>query len=247
MQLYNFRLSGLGYSLNPVKLLVFIAINFFPNFYLFADQEKSEVSELTSTKVGVVRIIGPGVFDYQSKDYLIRMRAWGVAFPERGQPGFEEAISFTEQKLLDSNLTIQIKKEFDRQNLKVVEVFTQPDQVNFSRDSIEKGIGWHNEDESMRNGAFVIAQLKAKRRELGLWKYGRSYGNAPKDKEIPIPLLRSMIGRNPFSSSINYWVTTFGKVHRPSCSFYERGRGELSRRPTGTNCRICGGTSPKSK
>ena len=51
--------------------------------------------------------------------------------------------------------------------------------------------------------------------------------------------------QNPFSGGIKFWVTSFNKIHRPECSFYERGRGEYSRRPTGTDCRICGGTNPK--
>ncbi|MEK9772564.1 MAG: thermonuclease family protein [Opitutae bacterium] len=201
--------------------------------------------ESVAAKIGVVRIVEPGLFDYQSKDYLVRMRAWGVTFPNRGQPGFEEAIAFTEEQLLDRNLTIELRAEFDRQNLKVVDIFTGPEKVNFSRECIENGMGWHNEVESMRNGAYAIAQLKAKRRELGIWKYGNSYQVLPHDKDIPTPLLRSMIEQNPFSSSLNYWVTTFGKIHRPGCSFYERGRGSLSRRPVGDNCRICGGTNPK--
>ena len=40
---------------------------------------------------------------------------------------------------------------------------------------------------------------------------------------------------------INYWVTSLGKIHRPGCSFYERGRGTLTQTPRGQNCRICGG------
>ena len=151
------------------------------------------------------------------------------------------------EELLDRNLTIEVKREFDRNNLKVVEVLWGPDKRNFSRDCIGKGIGWHDEEETGRLGTFVISEAKAKRQEIGIWKYGENFQDLPFDKKLPAPFLRSIIEQNPFSSSINYWVTSFGKIHRPSCSFYQRGRGKLSRRPTGTDCRICGGVNPRKE
>ena len=33
-------------------------------------------------KKGIVRVLEPGVFDYQSEKFVIRMRAWGVNFPQ---------------------------------------------------------------------------------------------------------------------------------------------------------------------
>ena len=48
-----------------------------------------------------------------------------------------------------------------------------------------------------------------------------------------------------FVPRLNYWVTSFGKIHRPGCSFYERGRGSLTSKPNGSDCRICGGRNPK--
>ena len=49
----------------------------------------------SKAKGEIVRVIKPGVFDYQTKDFMIRMRAWGVGFPQRDQPGYNEAITFT--------------------------------------------------------------------------------------------------------------------------------------------------------
>ncbi len=201
-------------------------------------------SNESSRVLGVVRIIQPGVFDYQSRDYLVRMRAWGVEFPLRNQPGYNEAIHFTEKNLLNKNLEFVLKQEFDLQNLKVVDIYTGVSKENFSQLAIEEGIGRHIESETDRNGKFSIAQLKAKRKALGIWKYGDLFQQKSSQFDVPHPLLKTVVEQNPFSPGLNYWVTSFGKIHRPECSFYERGRGELSRRPTGSDCRICGGTKP---
>ena len=199
----------------------------------------------TPQKVGVIRVLEPGVFDYQSSDYLVRMRAWGVSFPTRSNAGYKEAIRFSEDLLLDTNLSITVKKEFDLQNYKVVDIFLPSYSKSFSTLCIEKGVGWHNEKETNRHGVFVISQIKAKRQNLGVWKHGLPTEDQAQKNSIPTPVLKSMIGQNPFAGGIQFWVTSFNKIHRPGCSFYERGRGEYSRRPTGTDCRICGGVNAK--
>jgi hypothetical protein len=204
-----------------------------------------DTNKTASLIQGVVRVVQPGVFDYQSSEYLIRMRAWGVGFPKRNQPGYNEAIHFTEKKLLGTSLGIKIKQEFDLQNIKVVDLYLERENENFSQLAIGTGIGWHIENETGRHGAFVISQLKAKRNKLGIWNYGDLFQQNLSQGEIPHPLLRNMVEQSPFNPGLNYWVTSFGKIHRPGCSFYERGRGQLSRRPTGNDCRICGGTKPR--
>ena len=210
-------------------------------------QSFSEVNAENATpqKRGVIRVLEPGVFDYQSSDYLVRMRAWGVSFPTRSNPGYKEAIRFSEDLLLDTNLSITVKKEFDLQNYKVVDIFLHPYSKSFSTLCIEQGVGWHNEKETNRHGVFVISQIKAKRQNLGVWKDGLPSEGQVLENTIPTPVLKSMIGQNPFVGGIQFWVTSFNKIHRPGCSFYERGRGEYSRRPTGTDCRICGGVNAK--
>ena len=210
-----------------------------------ADGRSFDANKTASAIPGVVRIIQPGVFDYQSYEYLIRMRAWGVGFPQRNQPGYNQAIHFTEKKLLGANLQIKMKQEFDLQNLKVVDLYIERENENFSQLAISTGIGWHIENETGRHGTFVISQLKAKRNKLGIWNYGDFFQSNLTQHEHPLPLLRNMVEQSPFNPGLNFWVTSFGKIHRPGCSFYERGRGELSRRPTGNDCRICGGTKPR--
>ena len=208
-------------------------------------QIDEDTGKLTAKKIGVIRVIEPGIFDYQSADYIVRMRAWGVSFPSRSNPGYKEAIQFSEELLLDSNLSISVKKEFDPQNYKVVDIFIHAQSKSFSTLCIEQGIGWHNEKETSRHGVFVISQIKAKRQNIGIWKHGIPPDEQATGRSIPTPILKSMIGENPFAAGMKFWVTSFNKIHRPGCSFYERGRGEYSRRPTGTDCRICGGVNAK--
>jgi hypothetical protein len=238
MQLFNLPIVTLGIC-NYFLLLISLFVGALPTFGETVKQVESNSSQ---PKKSIIRVIKPGIFDYQSNEYLIRMRAWGVGFPARDQPGFNEAINFTETKLLNASTTINVKSAFDAQNLKVVDILIGEDQISFSQEAITQGIGWHLEKETNRHGVFIISQIKAKRKNLGVWKHENSYNQHEIQPSVPVPMLRSMIGQNPFSASIQYWVTSFGKVHRPECTFYERGRGELSRRPTGKDCRLCGGT-----
>ena len=126
----------------------------------------------------IIRVIQPGVFDIQSQDFLIRMRAWGVEFPKRGQPGYEAALAFTEKKLISTVPRISIKREFDDLNLKVVDIELLDQKVNFSKEAILLGIGWHNETETGRFGPYLMAQLKAKRLKTGIWSTGFAYSSA---------------------------------------------------------------------
>ena len=193
----------------------------------------------------IIRVIQPGVFDIQSQDFLIRMRAWGVEFPKRGQPGYEAALAFTEKKLISTVPRISIKREFDDLNLKVVDIELLDQKVNFSREAILLGIGWHNEKETGRFGPYLMAQLKAKRLKTGIWSTGFAYSSAM-GSVSPQPKLPTLYDRRQgYIPSLSFWVTSFGKIHRPGCSFYERGRGILTSKPSGTDCRICGGRYPK--
>ena len=200
----------------------------------------------SEAKGEIVRVIKPGVFDYQTKDFMIRMRAWGVGFPKRDQPGYNEAITFTEQKLLSTLAEIEIKQEFDLQNIKVVEILTINGKMNFSREAISLGIGWHLEKETNRYGPFLLSQLKAKRLNLGIWSTNFNYQQIQSPSALPTPRLPGMISnQRSFVPTLSFWVTSFGKIHRPGCSFYQRGRGNLTSKPQGIDCRICGGRTKK--
>ena len=200
----------------------------------------------TSAPPQIIRVIQPGVFDVQTSSFTVRMRAWGVGFPQRGQPGYDQALSFTESKLVSTSPDFRIKREFDERNLKVAEILLLDGSLNFSRDAIGLGIGWHLEKETNRYGPFLLAQLKAKRSNSGVWANHFNYSQVIDPLARPTPNLPGALNRREtFVPGLSYWVTSFGKIHRPGCTFYERGRGVLTSQPNGTDCRICGGRKPK--
>ena len=71
------------------------------------------------------------------------------------------------RKLLSTTPEITIKREFDELNLKVVDLYLAEQNQNFSKDAIDLGIGWHNEDETGRFGPFLMANSKQNGSRLG--------------------------------------------------------------------------------
>ena len=198
----------------------------------------------------VLRVLSPGVFDVMVQGFQLRFRAWGVGFPKRDQPGYREALRFTEQQLLASKVNLKTKQEFDLKNLKLVDILPVGSQTTFSRQAILSGHGWHLEKETNRYGPFTLAQMKAKRMVLGVWRTPLAYTQADDASATPMPkpklpgaLFRQQQGIP--TAGISYWVSSLGKVHRPGCAFYRKGRGLISNTPQGYDCRICGGRNGK--
>ena len=223
-------------------LFLIICLSVYLPVIVFAEDDNR-----TGIRGEIIRVIKPGVFDYQVDGYILRLRAWGVGFPKRGQPGFNDALAFTERILIGSPNSVVIKQEFDLENLKVADIDLPNISTTFSKLSIIQGVGWHNEKESGRYGPFVMAQLRAKRKNLGVWADDFNYFSERLNNHTPFnsPVIPKEIKKQLSLPTMRYWVTGFGKIHRPGCSFYERGRGELSSRPTGEDCRICGGAAGK--
>jgi len=232
-----------------------------PDGSLKLSQEKPAIPGATSSapdptkapktpEYEVLRVLSPGVFDVMVEDFQVRFRAWGVGFPKRDQPGYREALRFTEQQLLASKVNLKTKQEFDLKNLKLVDILPVGSQTTFSRQAILTGHGWHLEKETNRYGPFTLAQMKAKRMVLGVWKTPLAYTQADDASAMPMPkpklpgaLFRQQQGIP--AAGISYWVSSLGKVHRPGCAFYRKGRGLISNSPQGYDCRICGGRNGK--
>ncbi|MBU61625.1 MAG: hypothetical protein CMI26_03885 [Opitutae bacterium] len=211
-------------------------------------QDPTKAPEKTAYEV--LRVLSPGVFDVTVEKFQVRFRAWGVGFPKRDQPGFREALRFTEQQLLPSKVQLIIKQQFDLKNLKLVDILSVGSQTTFSRQAILSGHGWHLEKETNRYGPFTLAQMKAKRMVLGVWRTPLAYTQADDASAMPMPkpklpgaLFRQQQGVP--TAGISYWVSSLGKVHRPGCAFYRKGRGLISNAPQGYDCRICGGRNGK--
>lgn len=240
----QYRQAKLSYCSASRNFLLVLFLFIFVNKSLSKENNSSSNETLESPKV--LRVILPGVFDVAYGDYQIRMRAWGVKFPDRGQPGFQEAILFTETELIPKDIEFEVKTKFDQRNLKVVDISHKDEGTNFSRKAISLGVGWHDEKETSRFGPYLMAQLKAKREKAGIWAFDYNFDKSRSILNPPKPFLSNALNNtNRFLPQISYWVTSFGRIHRPGCSFYQRGRGELSSNPTGEDCRICGGKKGK--
>ena len=240
----QYRQAKLSYCGTARNFLLVILLFISSNKSLSSENNSSSVETFVNPKV--LRVILPGVFDVVYGDYQIRMRAWGVKFPDRGQPGFQEAILFTETELISKNVELEVKIRFDQRNLKVVDISNGDDGANFSRKAISEGVGWHDEKETSRFGPYLMAQLKAKREKAGIWAFDYNFDKSRSILNPPKPSLSNVLNNTDrFLPQISYWVTSFGRIHRPGCSFYQRGRGKLSSNPSGEDCRICGGKKGK--
>ena len=41
----------------------------------------------------------------------------------------------------------------------------------------------------------------------------------------------------------SYWISSTGKIHNSGCQYFKSGNGALTDKPTGTNCKKCGGAA----
>ena len=103
----------------------------------------------------------------------------------------------------------------------------QGGKLDFTHDCIAKGLGWHNEEETGRFGPLVLLNL---RQNGAIWVYGEQVTITimnPVSLNTQTITPRGIPEEKSTLPQISYWVTSFGKIHRPGCSFYERGRGTL--------------------
>ena len=152
---------------------------------------------------------------------------------------------FVKQTFSRPTHLIEVVRTFDENNLKVVKLRLQAGGKDFTTESIEM-VSDGIMKRKPRFGPLILAQLKAKRGNLGIWQSGFNYNADPIKLQTPQPSLPgAFMRKNQLLPQISYWVTSFGKIHRPGCSFYERGRGTLMAKPSGIDCRICGGRKGK--
>jgi hypothetical protein len=192
----------------------------------------------------VVRVPEPGILHVKAAGLEVRLKAWGIGYPRRDQPRYREALRFAEETLLGLQVKLQIKREFDPDGYKQVLVVPKGDTISFNRSMIARGHAWHLEQVTKRYGPFAIAQIKAKRERLGIWRESYAYDFEGSVNAAPKPILPSLLraqGVQGSAARINYWQSFVGKIHRPGCAFYSKGSGILTPNPQGRDCRICGG------
>lgn len=68
--------------------------------------------------------------------------------------------------------------------------------------------------------------------EIDVWKVEAYKGEGVMKEQI----------RNPLKEVDSYWISSTGKTHNSSCRYYRNSKGHASDRPSGNNCKICGGS-----
>ncbi len=82
--------------------------------------------------------------------------------------------------------------------------------------------------------------------ELPIQLYAiRAYeGEGPTDfSGDPAPAGKAPDAPQDDVGSGDFWISSTGKTHVPGCRYYGQGNGEFADRPSGNDCKICGGTS----
>jgi endonuclease YncB( thermonuclease family) len=191
----------------------------------------------------VIRVSEPSVFHVKASGLEVRLKAWGIGCPKRGQPGYREALRFAEERLLGLKVRLEVKREFDPDGYKQVLVYPQGEKINLNRTMIALGHAWHLEKVTKRHGPFALAQIKAKRERSGVWKSSYAYDFEGSADAAPRPALPSLLRNQGQGSAVRimYWQSFVGKVHGPGCAFYSRGSGIMTPNPQGRDCGVCGG------
>lgn len=191
----------------------------------------------------VVRVLEPNIFLVNAAGLEVRLKAWGIGCPRRDEPGYRAALRFAEEQLLGLKVRLEVKREFDPDGYKQVLAYPKGDKINFNRSMISQGHAWHLEKVTKRHGPFALAQIRAKRERLGIWRASYAYDFEGSSDAAPKPALPSLFRAQGQGSAarIMYWQSFVGKVHAPGCAFYTKGSGVLTPNPQGRDCGVCGG------
>lgn len=78
------------------------------------------------------------------------------------------------------------------------------------------------------------------------YQYGKGYlSETPSSIDCKIcngaRVNRTQTQNKDSSTKTSYWISSTGKTHNPTCRYYNKGKGQFSKRSSQINCKICGG------
>ena len=200
----------------------------------------------TSSLLNAETVIGKcvGVSDGDTATVLVngnqqvKVRFHGIDAPESKQDFGQRA----KQKLSDLIFGKQVRVEIlekDRYGRSVSKVYV--DDLYTNLEMVKSGLAWHYKQYAPRDTDLADAENAARAAKIGLWSHAnptppwqwRKGGRASK----------SETATSNTESSGKYWISSTGKVHNSGCRYYgSSNKGRYTDSPSGTNCKVCGGT-----
>lgn len=101
----------------------------------------------------------------------VTIRLFGIDCPEKGQPFADSARKFTEQKVLNQNVRIQVKDK-DRYGRLIGEVFYS-DRESLNQALVREGFAWHYKKHS-KDTTLASLENQARSARKGLWRDGQA-------------------------------------------------------------------------
>lgn len=201
--------------------------------YLFA-----ALSVVASTITGKVVSVADGdtitVLDDTKTQHKIRL--WGIDAPESRQDYGQRAKQAMSDMVYNKSVTVDVQ-DVDRYKREVGKVYQDGKYVNL--EMIKLGLAWWYQQYARNATDLRDAEATARAGKVGLWS--RPDAVAPWDFRKG---KRMSAAETKQTNETKYWVTnSSGKVHNSSCKWYGTSKGHYETKPTGPNCKICGGAS----
>ena len=168
-----------------------------------------------------------------------KIRLWGIDAPESRQDYGQRAKQALSDMVYNKAVTVDVQ-DTDRYKREVGKVYQGDTYVNL--EMVKLGLAWWYQQYARNATDLRDAEATARAEKIGLWSrpdviapwdFRRGKRTASKGtEEVKRP------------EETKYWVTnSSGKVHNSSCRWYGKSKGRIETKPSGKDCKICGGTS----
>ncbi len=196
-----------------------------------------------------------------------KIRLDAIDAPEKAQPYGPEAAARLEELLSQLGGVVMVRvKDKDKYGRTVGRVFAV---VDINELMVREGLAFRYAEHDKWGGGIKRAEDFARAHKLGVWKqpnggvrpwdfrHGRRVAApAPAAPEKEMSELDALFhteysdarvayatGSAAPAAEEVYWVTkSSGKVHNKTCRYFGVSKGYTTKKPTGPNCRVCGGT-----
>lgn len=194
-------------------------------------------ASITGSVVGVTDGDTITVLDADKVQHKIRL--YGIDAPESTQDYGQRSKQLLSALVYGDTVRVDYDDK-DRYGRIVGKVYNGEQYVN--AEMIRLGLAWHYKQYS-KDKDLAELEATAKAGKIGLWS--RPDAVAPWDfrrtPKIPETKTEQKKAKEVPATEI-YWVTkSSGKVHNSSCRYFKNSNGSETSKPTGSNCKICGG------